>query len=140
MLMPRKVRHRKQHRGRTTGMTKGGSQVVFGEYGIQALEPGWITARQIEAARIAMTRHIRRGGKVWINVFPDKPVTEKPAETRMGSGKGNPERWVAVVKPGRVLFELAGVNEELARGAMERAIQKLPIRARFVTRAFLEEV
>jgi large subunit ribosomal protein L16 len=114
--------------------------VTFGEYGIQALEPGWITARQIEAARIAMTRHVRRGGKVWINIFPDKPVTEKPAETRMGSGKGNPERWVAVVKPGRVLFELAGVNEELARGAMERAIQKLPVRARFVTRASMEEV
>jgi large subunit ribosomal protein L16 len=123
-----------------TGNTKGGSAVTFGQYGIQALEPGWITARQIEAARIAMTRHVRRGGKVWINIFPDKPVTEKPAETRMGSGKGNPERWVAVVKPGRVLFELAGVNEELARGAMERAIQKLPINARFVTRASLEEV
>jgi large subunit ribosomal protein L16 len=123
-----------------TGDARGGTRVNFGEYGIQALEPGWITARQIEAARIAMTRHVRRGGKVWINIFPDKPVTEKPAETRMGSGKGNPERWVAVVKPGRVLFELAGVNEELARGAMERAIQKLPIKARFVTRASLEEV
>src|SRR5438270_2053541 len=135
MLMPKKVKHRKQHRGRTGGETKGGSRVVFGDYGIQALEPGWITARQIEAARIAMTRHVRRGGKVWINVFPDKPVTEKPAETRMGSGKGNPERWVAVVKPGRILFELGGVTEDLARGAMERAIQKLPIKARFVTRA-----
>jgi large subunit ribosomal protein L16 len=119
-------------------VTKGGSQITFGEFGIQALEPGWITARQIEAARIAMTRHIKRGGKVWINVFPDKPVTEKPAETRMGSGKGNPERWVAVVKPGRIMFELAGVNEELARGAMERAIQKLPIKAKFVTRAGVE--
>ncbi len=140
MLMPKKVKHRKQHRGRLTGDATGGTRVTFGEYGIQALEPGWITARQIEAARIAMTRHVRRGGKVWINVFPDKPVTEKPAETRMGSGKGNPERWVAVVKPGRVLVELAGVNEELARGAMERAIQKLPIRARFVTRASMEEV
>ena len=140
MLMPRKVKHRKQQRGRMTGQAKGGTSVTFGEYGIQALEPGWITARQIEAARIAMTRHVKRGGKVWINVFPDKPVTEKPAETRMGSGKGNPERWVAVVKPGRVLFELAGVNEELARGAMERAIQKLPIKARFVTRASMEEV
>ena len=138
MLMPRKVAHRKHHRGRTGGMTKGGSMVTFGEYGIQALEPGWITARQIEAARIAMTRHVKRGGKVWINIFPDKPVTEKPAETRMGSGKGNPERWVAVVKPGRVLFELAGVPEELARGAMERAIQKLPIKARFITRANVE--
>ena len=140
MLMPRKVAHRKHHRGRMKGLAKGGTDVTFGEYGIQALEPGWITARQIEAARIAMTRHVRRGGKVWINIFPDKPVTEKPAETRMGSGKGNPERWVAVVKPGRVLFELAGVNEELARGAMERAIQKLPVKARFVTRASLEEV
>jgi large subunit ribosomal protein L16 len=138
--MPRRVAHRKQQRGRMTGAAKGGSQVTFGEYGIQALEPGWITARQIEAARIAMTRHVRRGGKVWINIFPDKPVTQKPAETRMGSGKGNPERWVAVVKPGRIMFELAGVNEELARGAMERAIQKLPIRARFVTRAATEEI
>ena len=140
MLMPRKVAHRKHHRGRRTGAAKGGTSISFGEFGIQALEPGWITARQIEAARIAMTRHIKRGGKVWINVFPDKPVTEKPAETRMGSGKGNPERWVAVVKPGRMLFELAGVNEDLARGAMERAIQKLPIKARFVTRASMEEI
>jgi large subunit ribosomal protein L16 len=138
MLMPRKVAHRKHHRGRKTGMTKGGSQITFGEYGIQALEAGWITARQIEAARIAMTRHVKRGGKVWINIFPDKPVTQKPAETRMGSGKGNPERWVAVVKPGRIMFELAGVNEELAKGAMERAIQKLPIKAKFVTRAGVE--
>ena len=134
MLMPRKVRHRKTHRGRTTGPAKGGTEVVFGEYGIQALEPGWITARQIEAARIAMTRHIKRGGKVWINVFPHKPVTEKPAETRMGSGKGNPERWVAVVKPGRILFELSYPEEAVARAALERAIQKLPIKARFVTR------
>jgi large subunit ribosomal protein L16 len=134
MLMPRKVRHRKQHRGRTTGNTKGGSAVTFGQYGIQALEPGWITARQIEAARIAMTRHIKRGGKVWINVFPDKPVTEKPAETRMGSGKGNPERWVAVVKPGRVLFELSYPNHDIAKAALERAIQKLPIKARVITR------
>src|ERR687894_2392164 len=140
MLMPRKVKHRKQHRGRMTGAAKGGTTVTFGDYAIQALEPGWITARQIEAARIAMTRHVKRGGKVWIRVFPDKPVTEKPAETRMGSGKGNPERWVAVIKPGRIMFELSGVNEELARGAMERAIQKLPIRARFVTRASMEEV
>jgi large subunit ribosomal protein L16 len=138
MLMPRKVAHRKHQRGRMKGQTKGGSQITFGEYGIQALEAGWITARQIEAARIAMTRHVKRGGKVWINVFPDKPVTQKPAETRMGSGKGNPERWVAVVKPGRIMFELAGVNEELARGAMERAIQKLPIKAKFVTRAGVE--
>jgi large subunit ribosomal protein L16 len=138
MLMPRKVAHRKHHRGRLTGNTKGGSMVTFGEYGIQALEPGWITARQIEAARIAMTRHVKRGGKVWINIFPDKPVTEKPAETRMGSGKGNPERWVAVVKPGRILFELAGVPEALAKEAMDRAIQKLPIKAKFVTRAGIE--
>jgi large subunit ribosomal protein L16 len=134
MLMPRKVKHRKTQRGRTKGPSKGGSEVVFGEYGIQALEPGWITARQIEAARIAMTRHIKRGGKVWINVFPDKPVTEKPAETRMGSGKGNPERWVAVVRPGRVLFELSYPDRTVAREALERAIQKLPIKARFVTR------
>jgi large subunit ribosomal protein L16 len=134
MLMPRKVKHRKQQRGRLKGTSKGGSNVTFGEYGIQALEPGWITARQIEAARIAMTRHIRRGGKVWINIFPDKPITQKPAETRMGSGKGNPERWVAVVKPGRVLFELSYPDPVTARAAIERAIQKLPIKARFVTR------
>ncbi|MBA2280128.1 MAG: 50S ribosomal protein L16 [Actinomycetota bacterium] len=134
MLMPRKVRHRKQHRGRLSGPSKGGNEVVFGEYGIQALEPGWITARQIEAARIAMTRHIKRGGKVWTNIFPDKPVTEKPAETRMGSGKGNPEHWVAVVRPGRILFELSYPDAEIAKAALERAIQKLPIAARFVSR------
>jgi large subunit ribosomal protein L16 len=134
MLMPRKVKHRKQQRGRMTGQAKGGTEVTFGDYGIQALEPGWITARQIEAARIAMTRHIKRGGKVWINVFPDKPVTEKPAETRMGSGKGNPERWVAVVKPGRIMFELSYNDPEIARAAIDRAIQKLPIKARFVAR------
>src|SRR5436305_7717167 len=134
MLMPRKVKHRKQHRGRLTGAAKGGSAISFGDYGIQALEPGWITARQIEAARIAMTRHVKRGGKVWIRVFPDKPVTQKPAETRMGSGKGNPEFWVAVVKPGRIMFELGGVNQALAKEAMERAIQKLPIKAKFVER------
>ena len=132
--MPRKVKHRKQHRGRMTGMTKGASSLSFGEYGIQALEPCWLTARQIEAARIAMTRAIKRGGKVWINVFPDKPVTKKPAETRMGSGKGNPEFWVAVVRPGRVLFELSFPNEEQARAALEKAIQKLPIKARVITR------
>jgi large subunit ribosomal protein L16 len=132
--MPRKVKHRKQHRGRLTGQAKGGTEVSFGEYGIQALEPGWISARQIEAARIAMTRHVRRGGKVWIRVFPDKPVTQKPAETRMGSGKGNPEFWVAVVKPGRVMFELSYPNQQVAREAIDRAIQKLPIKARFVTR------
>jgi large subunit ribosomal protein L16 len=116
------------------GVAKGGNDLAFGEYGIQALEPGWITARQIEAARIAMTRHIKRGGKVWINVFPDKPVTKKPAETRMGSGKGNPEFWVAVVKPGRVLFELSYPTPEVARQALERAVQKLPIKARVITR------
>jgi large subunit ribosomal protein L16 len=135
MLMPRKVKHRKQQRGRLTGKAKGGTVVTFGDYGIQALEPGWITARQIEAARIAMTRHIKRGGRVWINVFPDKPVTEKPAETRMGSGKGNPERWVAVVKPGRILFELSYADPVVARQAIDRAIQKLPIKAKFVTRS-----
>ena len=135
MLMPRKVKHRKTQRGRRRGPSKGGTEVVFGEYGIQALEPGWITASQIEAARIAMTRHIKRGGKVWINIFPDKPVTEKPAETRMGSGKGNPEHWVAVVKPGRILFELSYPSHDVAREAIERAIQKLPIKAKFVTRS-----
>jgi large subunit ribosomal protein L16 len=140
MLMPRKVKHRKMQRGRMSGKATGGTMVNFGDYGIQALEPGWISARQIEAARIAMTRHVKRGGKVWIRIFPDKPVTVKPAETRMGSGKGNPEFWVAVVKPGRILFELGGVSEVLARAAMERAIQKLPIKARFVIRAEQEEV
>ncbi|MEI8050066.1 MAG: 50S ribosomal protein L16 [Actinomycetes bacterium] len=134
MLMPRRVRHRKQNRGRMSGNAKGGTEVTFGDFGIQALEPGWITARQIEAARIAMTRHVKRGGKVWIRVFPDKPVTQKPAETRMGSGKGNPEHWVAIVKPGRIMFELAGVDQTLAKAAMDRAIQKLPIKARFVVR------
>ena len=132
MLMPRKVKHRKQHRGRTKGVAKGGTNVSHGQYGIQALEPGWITARQIEAARIAMTRHIKRGGKVWINVFPDKPVTQKPAETRMGSGKGSPEYWVAVVKPGRVLFEIAGVPEEAAREALRLASHKLPCKTKIV--------
>ena len=134
MLMPKKVKHRKQHRGRTKGNSKGATEITYGDFGVQALEPGWITARQIEAARIAMTRHIKRGGKVWINVFPDKPVTQKPAETRMGSGKGNPEHWVAVVKPGRILFELSYADEEVARQAIDRAIQKLPIKARFVSR------
>ena len=134
MLMPKKVKHRKTHRGRTKGRAKGGTEVSFGEYGIQALEPGWITARQIEAARIAMTRKTRRGGKVWITIFREKTVTEKPAETRMGSGKGNVESWVAVVRPGRILFELSYPDEALAREAIDRAIQKLPIKARFVTR------
>ena len=134
MLMPRKVKHRKQQRGRMSGVSKGGNELAFGEYGIQALEPGWITARQIEAARIAMTRHIKRGGKVWINIFPDKPVTQKPAETRMGSGKGNPEHWVAVVRPGRVMFELNYPTPDIAKAALERAIQKLPIKARVISR------
>src|SRR5688500_9655536 len=134
MLMPRKTKFRKQQRGRRRGEAKGQRQVHFGDYGLKALEPGWVTNRQIEAARIAMTRHIKRGGKVWINVFPDKPVTQKPAETRMGSGKGSPEHWVAVVKPGRVMFELAGVPEGIAREAMRLAMHKLPIKTRFVVR------
>ena len=134
MLMPKKVKHRKHHRGRTRGAAKGGTYLAAGDYGIQALAPGWLSARQIEAARIAMTRHVRRGGKVWINIFPDKPVTQKPAETRMGSGKGNPEKWVAVVKPGRILFELSYSDRDTARAAIERAIQKLPIKAKFVER------
>ena len=134
MLMPRKIKHRKQHRGRMTGMSKGGNELAFGEYGIQALEPGWLSARQIEAARVAMTRHIKRGGKVWINIYPDKHVTKKPAETRMGSGKGNPEFWVAVVRPGRILFELSYPSEDVARKALERAVQKLPIKARVISR------
>lgn len=134
MLMPKRVKHRKEHRGRMTGQSKGGNEVSFGEFGLQALEPAWITNRQIEAARIAMTRFIRRGGKVWIKIFPSKPVTQKPAETRMGSGKGSPEKWVAVVKPGRILFELAGVTEETAREAMRLAAHKLPIKTKFVVR------
>jgi len=134
MLMPKRTKYRRLQRGRMRGNAKGGTRVSFGDYGLQTLEPAWITARQIEAARIAMTRHIKRGGKVWINIFPDKPVTEKPAETRMGSGKGTPEYWVAVVKPGRVLFEMSGVTEELAREAMRLASHKLPVRTRFVSR------
>jgi large subunit ribosomal protein L16 len=134
MLMPKRTKFRKYQRGRMKGTSKGGTRVTFGDYGLQALSPGWITARQIEAARIAMTRYIKRGGKVWINVFPDKPVTEKPAETRMGSGKGNPEYWVAVVKPGRVMFELSGVGEDIAKEAMRLAGHKLPVRTRFVRR------
>ncbi|MER3395391.1 MAG: 50S ribosomal protein L16 [Acidimicrobiia bacterium] len=134
MLMPRKYKHRKQQRGRMKGAAKGGTKVTWGDFGLQALEPGWITNRQIEAARIAITRHIRRGGKVWITIFPDKPVTSKPLESRMGSGKGNPEKWVAVVKPGRVMFELAGVAEPVAREAMRLAAHKLPVKTRFVTR------
>ena len=134
MLIPRKVKYRKQHHPGRDGQATGGTKVSFGEFGIQALTPAYVTNRQIESARIAMTRHIKRGGKVWINVFPDKPVTEKPAETRMGSGKGNPEHWVAVVKPGRILFELSYHDVVVAREALDRAIQKLPIKARFVER------
>jgi len=134
VLMPKRVRWRKQQRGSMSGTAKGGTSVTFGDYGLKALEPAWITSRQIEAARIAMTRRIKRGGKVWITIFPDKPVTQKPAETRMGSGKGNPEFWVAVVKPGRVMFELSGVDEDLAREAMRLAGHKLPVRTKFVTR------
>jgi large subunit ribosomal protein L16 len=134
MLMPRKTKHRKQFRGRRRGLSTGQTVVQFGDYGIKALEAGWVTNRQIEAARIAMTRKIRRGGKVWINLFPDKPFTKKPAETRMGSGKGSPEGWVAVVKPGRVMFELAGVSEPLAKEALRLAGQKLPLKTKFVKR------
>jgi large subunit ribosomal protein L16 len=134
MLLPRKTKFRKQQRGRRRGVSKGQQRVHFGDYGLKALEAGWVTNRQIEAARIAMTRKIKRGGKVWINVFPDKPVSQKPAETRMGSGKGAPEHWVAVVKPGRVMFELAGVPEPLAKEAMRLAGMKLPVRTKFVKR------
>ncbi len=134
MLMPKRTRWRKQQRGRMQGNAKAGTKVAFGDYGLQALEPGWITARQIEAARVAMTRHIKRGGKVWIMIFPDKPVTQKPAETRMGSGKGNPEFWVAVVRPGRVMFELSGVDEPLAREALRLASHKLSVKTKFVRR------
>src|SRR5574338_49344 len=133
MLMPRKTKHRKQFRGRRAGHAKGQLEVQYGDFGIKSLEDGWVTNRQIEAARIAMTRKIRRGGKVWINLFPDKPFTKKPAETRMGSGKGNPEGWVAVVKPGRVMFELAGVPEPLAREALRLAGMKLPVRTKIVS-------
>jgi len=134
MLLPKRIKHRKHQRGRMGGQSKGQTTVQFGEYGLQALEPGWITNRQIEAARIAMTRKIKRGGKVWINVFPHKPVTAKPAETRMGSGKGSPDKWVVVIKPGRVMFELAGVQEDLAKDAIRLAAHKLPVKCRFVTR------
>ena len=135
MLSPKRVKFRKMFKGRMKGLSTRGSTVAFGAYGLQALEPGWISNRQIEAARVALTRHIKRGGKVWIKIFPDKSVTKKPAEVRMGSGKGNPEFWVAVVKPGRVLFELAFPDEAVARAAIERAIQKLPIKAKVVVRS-----
>ncbi|MBP3627048.1 MAG: 50S ribosomal protein L16 [Clostridia bacterium] len=134
MLMPKRVKYRRVHRGRLTGTALRGNTVTHGEFGLQATEPAWITSNQIEAARIAMTRYIKRGGKVWIKIFPDKPITEKPAETRMGSGKGSPEYWVAVVKPGRVMFEIGGVSEELAREAMRLAANKLPIKCKFVTK------
>ncbi|ACU95482.1 50S ribosomal protein L16 [Saccharomonospora viridis] len=134
MLIPRKVKYRKQHAPRRSGAAKGGTKVHFGDFGIQALEHGYVTNRQIESARIAMTRHIKRGGKIWINVFPDRPLTKKPAETRMGSGKGSPEWWVANVKPGRVVFEMSFPNEAVAREAMRRAIHKLPMKCRIVTR------
>jgi large subunit ribosomal protein L16 len=134
MLMPKRVKHRKTHRGRRKGKARGGFKINFGDYGLQAQEAGWITNRQIEASRIAITRYIKRGGKVWINIFPDKPVTEKPAETRMGSGKGSPEHWVAVVKPGRIMFELSGVSEEIAREAIRLAQHKLPIKTKFIKR------
>jgi large subunit ribosomal protein L16 len=134
MLMPKRVKHRKQQRGRMSGQSTRGASIAFGEYGLKAMEPQWITNRQIEAARVAITRHIKRAGKLWIRVFPDKPVTVKPAETRMGKGKGNPEYWVAVVKPGRVLFELEGVPADVARRALELAASKLPCKTRFVQR------
>ncbi|PZF84961.1 50S ribosomal protein L16 [Jiangella anatolica] len=134
MLIPRKVKHRKQHHPRRRGMAKGGTSLAFGEYGIQAVEGHYVTNRQIEAARIAITRHIRRGGKVWINIYPDRPLTKKPAETRMGSGKGSPEWWIANVKPGRVMFELSFPNETVAREALTRAIHKLPMKARIIKR------
>ena len=134
MLMPKKVKYRKMHRGRRRGHAKRGSTVAFGEFGLQAMEAAWITSRQIEAARVAMTRHVKRDGKIWIRVFPDKPITKKPAETRMGKGKGPPEEWVAVVRPGRILYEIEGVEESVARSAMRRAAAKLPIRTKLVPR------
>ena len=134
MLLPKRVKHRRQQRGRLKGTATRGNTVTYGDYGLQALEPCWITSNQIEAARIAMTRYIKRGGQVWIKIFPDKPITQKPAETRMGNGKGSPEYWVAVVKPGRVMFEIGGVSEELAREAMRLAMHKLPIKCKFVTK------
>ena len=134
MLAPKRIKYRKQMKGRMRGKATRGNTVAFGEYGLQTIEPGWVSNRQIEAARVAMTRHIKRGGKVWIRIFPDKPVTKKPAETRMGKGKGNPELWVAVVKPGRVMFELEGVTEQIAREAMKLAAAKLPVKTQFVSR------
>ncbi|MGN1039457.1 MAG: 50S ribosomal protein L16 [Oscillospiraceae bacterium] len=138
MLLPKRVKYRKQHRGRMKGMARRGNKITYGEFGLQTLEPAWITSAQIEAARIAMTRYIKRGGQVWIKIFPDKPATKKPAGVRMGSGKGNPEFWVAVVKPGRVMFEMAGVSEENAAEAMRLASHKLPVKCKFVRKADLE--
>ena len=132
MLMPKRVKHRKVHRGRMKGISKGGTNLAFGEYGLQALEPGWVTSKQLEAARVALTRHIKRGGKVWISVFPHKPITKKPAETRMGGGKGAPESWVAVVKPGKVMFELSGVSLDIAKEAIRLASNKLSIKTKFI--------
>ena len=135
MLMPKKVKFRKQQRGRMKGVAQRGTTISFGDYALQAIEGGWVTARQIEAARVAMTRHVKRGGKIWIRVFPDKPVTKKPLETRMGKGKGNPEEWVAVVRPARILYEMQGVSESVAREAMRLAAHKLPLKARVITRS-----
>mgnify|MGYP002398872434 CR=1 FL=1 len=135
MLLPKRVKWRKQQRGRMTGKAHRGNYIAYGEFALEALEPAWITNRQIEAARIAMTRYIKRGGQVWIRIFPDKPITAKPAETRMGSGKGSPEGWVSVVKPGRIMFELAGISEEIAREALRLAAHKLPIRTKFIKKA-----
>jgi large subunit ribosomal protein L16 len=140
MLMPKRVKYRRQHRGRMKGKAQRGNTLAYGEYGLQALESTWMTANQLEAARRAMTRYIKRGGNIWIKVFPDKPVSKKPAEVRMGSGKGAPEYWVAVVKPGRILFEMSGVSEEVAREAMRLAAQKLPIKTKFVKRLEVTEV
>ena len=139
MLLPKRVKYRRVHRGRMTGKAMRGNKVTYGDYGLQALEPSWITSNQIEAARIAMTRYIKRGGQVWIKIFPDKPITEKPAGTRMGSGKGSPEKWVAVVKPGRVMFEIGGVSEETTKEAMRLAMHKLPIKCKFVKKEEVAE-
>ena len=140
LLAPSRQKYRKQHRGRMRGAAQRGSTVAFGDFGLQALEPCWMTSRQIEAARIAMTRYIKRGGKVWIRIFPDKPVTSKPAETRMGSGKGAPDHWVAVIKPGRMLFEIGGIREDIAKEAMRLAAQKLPIQTKFIAKGEAESV
>ncbi len=140
MLMPKRTKYRKARRGRRTGVAYRGSKVDFGQYGLKAIEPSWLSNRQIEAARVALTRHIKRGGKIWIRIFPDKPITKKPAETRMGKGKGAPEGWVAVIKPGRVLFEIEGVSEELAREALRLAANKLPVKTKFVSRKELEGI